>query len=150
MLVLRVVIFLLWCHVDVHSQTVPYITFKEEILPNNSYVNLSQVGNIFGGGAGVQCHTNLTTCCTGLQGSDTGDWYGPDSDTRLPFFYENNAEALFQHHGDKIVYLYHSRRGVIQYGIYHCDIAVSGSSRGRLYVGLYETGGAGIFLSYSS
>ena len=33
-------------------------------------------------GEGVQCHTDLTTCCTGHQGMDRGDWYAPGSEGR--------------------------------------------------------------------
>ena len=32
----------------------------------------------------VQCHTNLTTCCTGGQGIHCGHWYFPNG-IRLPF-----------------------------------------------------------------
>ena len=38
------IVLLLWSHVDIHSQTAPYITFIGVILPNNSYVDISLVG----------------------------------------------------------------------------------------------------------
>ena len=38
-------IHLLWCVVEIHSQTKsPYLTFMGETIPNNSYVDLRQVG----------------------------------------------------------------------------------------------------------
>ena len=80
-----VLLFLLWSLVEVHSQTVPYLTFMEETvaLPNNSYVDLSLVGS---GGSGnvVECRTDLSTCCNGGAGPDRGDWYFPNGD-RLQF-----------------------------------------------------------------
>ena len=36
-----------------------------------------------GSGDSVECHTNLTTCCSGSDGIRRGDWYFPDR-TRLP------------------------------------------------------------------
>ena len=70
MIVLCAVVFLLWSHVDVDSHAVPYITFMGETLPNNSYLDVRLVNN---GSAGVQCHTELTTCCSRHQGNDSGD-----------------------------------------------------------------------------
>ena len=68
-----------------HSQRVPYVSFMSQTLPNHSYVNLSQVGRPdSGGGEGVQCITDLATCCTSTDGSHRGDWYFPNS-TRVPF-----------------------------------------------------------------
>ena len=76
---------LLWSLVEVHSQTVPYVSFMKEPLPNNSYVDLTLVGEDTGDpGNTVRCHTDLSTCCSGGQGSHRGDWYFPNG-TRLLF-----------------------------------------------------------------
>ena len=96
-------------------------------------------------GEGVQCHTDLTTCCSRHQGNDTGDWYAPDSATRLPL--SRHLNATFQHRESQKVTLYHSSRVLLsdhQSGMYHCDIAVKGSGRGTVYIGIYETGGTDI------
>ena len=71
---------LLWCLVEVHSQTVPYVSFMGETLPNHGYVNLTLVGNseLYENDYSVQCHTDLSTCCSGGQGPHRGDWYFPD------------------------------------------------------------------------
>ena len=70
---------LLWSLVGVHSQqTFPYISFNGTTLANHSYVNLSLVGNdIATSSDSVQCHTDLTTCCTRGDGVHRGDWYFP-------------------------------------------------------------------------
>ena len=52
MILLYEVVFLLWLNVDVHSQAVPYITFKGVTLPNNSYVDISLVGSSGGDSGG--------------------------------------------------------------------------------------------------
>ena len=125
-----------------HSRAVPYVTFMGETLPNNSYVDLSLVGDHNSDGAGVQCHTDLTTCCSRHQGNDSGDWYAPDSDTRLPL-----SGHLSQRRDRQKATLYHSSRVLPsdhRSGMYRCDIAVNGSGRDTVYIGIYETGGTQI------
>ena len=75
---------LLWSLVEVHSQTFPYVSFNGQTLANHSYVDLSLVGNDGSGSDSVQCHTDLSTCCSSNQGPHRGDWYFPNG-TRLPF-----------------------------------------------------------------
>ena len=136
------VVFLLWSKVD-DSQTAPYMTFMGETLPNNSYLDVRLV-NCNSSGAGVQCHTDLTTCCNRQQGNDSGDWYAPDSVTRLPFLQSGDLTAAFERRGSQTVTLYRRSRHnstVFRSGIYRCDIAVNGSKRGTVYAGLYDTGG---------
>ena len=141
MLVLCTVVFLLWSNVDVHSQTAPYVTFMGEILPNNSYVDVSLVGDPLSGGEGVQCHTDLTTCCSRHQGMERGDWYAPGSVTRLPFYESGNIDSVCEHRDNQKVILYH-RPWVPHPNIRsRCDIAVTDSGRGIIYMGIYETGG---------
>ena len=38
---------------DANSQTVPYVRFMGKILPNNSYMDLSQVRDPLSGGEGA-------------------------------------------------------------------------------------------------
>ena len=49
----------------VYCQTFPYVSFMSQTLANHSYVDLSLVGrpDVLDGGEGVQCITDLTTCC---------------------------------------------------------------------------------------
>ena len=147
MIVLCAAVFLRWSNVYVHSHAVPYVTFMGETLPNNSYVDLSLVGNRKSDDAGVQCHTDLTTCCSRHQpGNDSGNRYAPDSVTRLALS-ENFTTATFQRRGSQKVTLYHRSRVLHsdhQSGMYRCDIAVNGSGRGSVYIGIYETGGTDI------
>ena len=120
-----------------------------ETLPNNSYVDFSLVGDPLSGGEGVQCHTDLTTCCSRHQGNDSGDWYAPGSITRLPFHHSGDLSTTFQRHESQKATLYHSSRALSsdhQSGVYHCDIAINGSGRGTVYIGIYETGGTDIII----
>ena len=142
---------LLWCVVEVHSQTAPYLTFMGEILPNNSYVDLSLVGQ--GGnathdsGREIVCHTDLDTCCSGSD--DHGDWFHPSHFKLTEVTSNRNRRPIAIRRLHKRVRLEHvpSISGPIPSGIYQCSIetvAVSGeggTGRERVYVGLYESGG---------
>ena len=143
---------LLWCVVEVHSQTAPYLTFMGEILPNNSYVDLSLVGE--GGnathdsGREIVCHTDLDTCCSGSDGH--GSWVSSLSGYRLTEHTINtNRHPIAMRRLYKRVRLERvpGINGTILSGIYLCSIetvAVSGeggTGREKVYVGLYETGG---------
>ena len=126
--------------VEVHCQTFPYVSFLGQTLVNHSYVDLSTVGYSSDGSNSVQCHTDLSTCCSGSQGIHRGDWYFPNV-TRLPFS-GNMSEAR----GAQRIDL---RRTTAtgQTGIYHCGIPTIAvhddtdiSVRDTVYVGLYTTG----------
>ena len=131
--------------VEVHSQTAPYLTFMGEILPNNSYVDLSLVGQ--GGnathdsGREIVCHTDLETCCSGSD--DKQGWFLPHN--RLAVDRPDRSMIMKKLH--KRVRLEHvpGSREEIPSGIYWCTIetvAVSGENGTRsVYVGLYKTGG---------
>ena len=143
--VVCLVFHLLWCVVEVHSQTAPYLTFMGEILPNNSYVDLSLLGE--GGnathdsGREIVCHTDLDTCCSDLDGH--GDWFFPHNRPAVDRF-GRSIEMKKLH---KRVRLERVSNGNIPSGIYRCAIetvAVSGeggTGREGVYVGLYESGG---------
>ena len=133
---------------EVHSnEDFPYVTFLGNTLSNNSYVNLSLVGNNQNSDT-VQCHTDLSTCCKKKQGLHRGDWFAPDSDTRLPFPGENPVD-FYVDRQPQVVHLHRKSDASGPSGIYRCVIATkavhddSDQSIGeRVYVGLYtsETG----------
>ena len=135
---------------EVHSQTeYPYVSFMGETLPNNAYVDLSLVGNDDSGSDSVQCHTDLSTCCTGVQGDHRGDWIPPGSEETLPFSSDSTAD-VYEAHGTQRVYLRHRNNADMPSGIYRCDIATNAvhddddpSVTESVYVGLYASGGLG-------
>ena len=64
--------------VEVKSQPdFPYVSFMGRTLANHSYVNHNLVGNDRNGENSVQCHTDLSTCCSAQQGQHRGYWYIP-------------------------------------------------------------------------
>ena len=141
MLVVVFSLSLLWSLVEVNSWTPPYVSFMGQTLANHAYVNFSLIGKIQNDS--LQCHTDLSTCCSGVQGIHRGDWYFPNG-SRLPF----GPGDILQHRDYRRVDL---RRinSTSPSGMYHCDIAtvhvhdntITQLTRNRVYVGLYANGG---------
>ena len=133
--------------VEVRSQqTFPYVSFgvAGEALANNSYVDLSTVGSASDNSDSVVCRTDLSTCCSGVQGPHRGNWSFPDG-TLLPFAGSSVPIGLGRA----------AQRAIIRRttatgptGIYRCRIATvavhsdTDKSLGEtVYVGLYPADG---------
>ena len=139
--VMSVLLCLLSALVVVHSQTVPYVSFMGENLTNHSYVNLTLVGNLGNGSDSVQCHTDLSTCCSRDQGPDRGDWYFSNG-TRLGF----NLPGVDIYQVRELQRVDVRRRNNHDIsGIYCCTIETNAvhndSGRETVYAGLYASGG---------
>ena len=130
---------------EVHSQTVPYVSFMGQTLANNSYVDLSEVGIDDSGSDSVQCITDLSTCCSMAEGAHRGDWYFPDG-TRLPVPATNID--TFEVRGAQRIEIRRNADANSPTGIYRCDIPTNDvhdvtdiSVRDTVYVGLYTASG---------
>ena len=142
-------ISLLWSLVEVHCQTVPYVFFMNETLPNHGYVNLTLVGNpdLDPPGPSVQCRTDLSSCCSEHQGRHRGDWYFPDG-SRLPL--PGQGDITESRVAQQVELRVELRRNSPS-GIYRCGIEtdavrdISESAREAVYVGLYVTGGMNLY-----
>ena len=145
MMTVASLLLLVWFLVEVHSQTFPYVSFLGQTLANHSYVDLSLVRDDLSGSDSVQCHTDLSTCCSSAQGSHRGDWYFPGGD-RLPF---SGSGDIYEQRGAQRVDLRHRNSATSPVGIYRCDIPTNDVHdsdilvRDTVYVGLY-TGSGGI------
>ena len=135
---------LLWSLVEVHSQSFPRLSFMSQTLANNSYVDISEVGDDLMGSDSVQCLTDLDTCCTNNWGAHRGDWYFPDG-ARLTF---SGSGDIYEFRGDRRVELRRSNNANSPTGIYRCDIPTiavhddtANSPRDTVYVGLYSASG---------
>ena len=143
--------FLSWSLVEVNSQTFPYVSFMGHTLANHSYVDLSLVGRpdvLINSDNSVECHTDLTSCCSSSEGIHRGDWYFPNG-SRLPF---PQGTGIFESRVSQRVDLRRNVDRSIISGIYHCvvpTIAVHDDNNTSVrdwpvYVGLYGSDG-GIF-----
>ena len=113
----------------------------ELTLDNNSYIDINDVGRPdVSGGEGVQCITDLSTCCSGAQGGHRGNWFFPDG-AQLP----NPAVDVdtFQDRRSQRVELRRTSSANSPVGIYRCDIPTNAdaSVRDTVYVGLYTASG---------
>ena len=140
-----ILVSLQWSPVEAQSQTFPYVSFMGQTLANNSYVDLSLVGNDASGSDSVQCHTDLNTCCSGAQGVHRGDWYFPDG-TGLPLV-PDPGDTYEQREAQRVD-LRRENGATSPSGVYRCDIAtvavhddIDNSVRDTVYVGLYASGG---------
>ena len=106
------------CLAEIHCQTTfPYISFLGQTLANHSYVDLSLVRDYYDGSDSVQCHTDLSSCCSGAQGPHRGDWYYPDG-SRVQF---PGVENIHESRGDMRVDFRARHSATSPSGIYHCD-----------------------------
>lgn len=136
-------ILLLFCisglvHVNCQDPVAPYITFRGRILPNNSYIELSEIGRNISNG--VQCHTDLTTCCDASYGPHRGHWYSPYVGEDL-----SNENSF----GQGLVSL--RNHTTLRFGVYRCEIDTSASIRSGendTAPGPRETVYAGLFYKY--
>ena len=117
----------------VHSQT---ITHMSNTILNHSYVDFNAVGTNIS--SELQCHTDLSTCCSTSQGPDRGDWYSPSGAT-LPF-----SGNIYEARGAQQVALRYTGSSGIS-GIYRCGIETNAIKNNdghvSVYVGLYTSGG---------
>ena len=96
------------------------------------------------GSDSVQCHTDLSTCCSSAQGPYRGDWYFPDG-TRLPF---HGDVDIYESRVAQRVDIRRRNSATSPVGVYHCDIQTNtvhhysdNSVRATVYVGLYTASG---------
>ena len=151
----NMLLFVLWCLVEVHSQqTFPYVSFMNQTLANHSYVDLSLVGDDAHGSDNVQCVTNLGTCCGSAQGLYRGDWYSPGSTDRVLF--SNEGGDIFEQRAAQRVDLRRRNSATSPIGIYSCEIATvavhddsdSSVRDAPVYVGLYTASGGRLIITY--
>ena len=140
--VVSVLLCLLSALVEVHSQTVPYISFMGTNLTNHSYVNLTLVGNLLNASDSVQCHTDLKTCCNATAGPDRGDWFFPNG-MRLGF--NLLGVDIYQVREETQRVDMRRRNNSDTSGIYCCIIETNAvhneSGRETVCAGLYASGG---------
>ena len=125
-------------HINCQDPVAPYVTFKGQILQNHSYVELREVGTSVEDG--VQCHTDLTTCCNASYGPHSGQWYWSS---------DLSQETTL---GQGLVAL-HNSQNELQSGIYRCQIDTNASIhsdgfRDTVFVGLfYKFRGEGTYVN---
>ena len=132
---------LLWALVEVHSQTIPYVSFMGVNLSNHAYVDITLVGS--DSNNTVRCHTDLETGCTSSQGVHCGNWYFPDGSELANA--SGGDDNIWKHHAPQRVDIHRRSNATSPSGIYHCDIetvavndvGVDTITGETIYIGLY-------------
>ena len=87
---------------------------KEEVV--DEYVDFKLVGTDV---AGLECRTDLMTCCSRYEGRYRGNWYDPES-KRLPF--ESQRGSIYQRRKCETVSLERRKDKCNKVGNYCCHI----------------------------
>ena len=149
-------LILLWSLVEVHSQTVPYVSFMGENLPNHAgvylslngvsipnhgYVVISDIGST--DGTALLCNTNHLLVAGSA--NSRGNWFGPDGSTVGSISTVGSAD-FGRTRGPGLVRLIRNSdaTGTPTEGIYSCIIQDDTLTLQTVYVGLYNSGG-GLF-----
>ena len=131
----------------------PYITLRGIVLQNHSYIDFHQIGNSIIDG--VQCHTDLTTCCNSSYGPHSGRWFSYATGRTLKSHSSYYGNALYQrefHQGLAILSNSRSWSSYYSNRLHRCDIDTNASTDGgrndtdvsrreSVYVGIYSSGG---------
>ena len=102
------------------------------VYANNSVIDINLVGEGFEGdqitsGGGLECHTDDTTCCRGIDnppnGTGRGEWYHPDGTVVPPPSYDTG----FYRTRDHLVIRLNRVGGVAApTGVYRCEVPGAG------------------------
>ena len=134
--------------VTVHSQTYPYISFMGVTLRNNSYADINLLEDSYTNS--VQCHTDLSTCCTVAEGRDRADWFFP-SGLALGFVNSDWGNVYTQRAAQRADMRRRGNKPIKANGMYRCSIGTTAASgRVSVYVGLYDSGGENVEITLYS
>ena len=108
---------------------------------NNSVIDINLVGEGFEGaqitdGGALECHTDDTTCCRGIDnpnGTGRGEWYYPDGTVVPP---PSGSTRFYRTRNHMVIRL--NRFGNVRYptGVYQCEIPGSGGVNITRYINL--------------
>ena len=111
------------------------------VYPNNSVIDINLVGEGFEGaqitdGGALECHTDDTTCCRGIDnhpnGTGRGEWYYPDGTVVSP---PGGNTGFYRTRGHMVIKL--NRAGVAgPTGVYRCEIPGTGEVMITRYITL--------------
>ena len=116
------------------------------VYANNSVIDINLVGEGFEGvqitdGGALECHTDDTTCCRGIDnpdGAGRGEWYYPDG-TVVPPPPSGNSTGFYRARDHMVIRL--NRVGVAgPAGVYRCEIPGAGGVNITRHITLSSAG----------
>ena len=113
---------------------------------NNSVIDINLVGEGFGGiaitdGGALECHTDDTTCCRGIDnppnGTGRGEWYYPDGTVVPP---PGCGTGLYRTRDHMVIRLNRPGIETESTGLYRCEIPGAGGVIITRYMALTSGG----------
>ena len=118
------------------------------VYANNSDIDINLVGEGFEGaqitdGGALECHTDDTTCCRGIDnppnGTGRGEWYYPNGTVVPRPGFDNYFQTGFYRTRDHMVIrLNRFSRGFQPSGVYKCEIPGAGGATIIRYITLTD------------
>ena len=123
------------CLVELHCEEIstPFLFLRDQTLPNNSYVDITDIGRANDGSDSVSCRSELQNCCQ-TAGNLTGSWSYPDGDE------VGGPQDIYQGRTTMRADLRRRNNANSPVGIYCCRIAYNSSdpsAKETLCVGIY-------------
>ena len=121
-----------------------YLSLNNDIIPNHSYVVISDIGSA-GDDTALICHTNRPATVSGGVGyfHSGGHWFGPNGMfVGGATIGVNNVPGFRRNRDPMILRLYRNTDSdpPLQ-GIFHCEVEDNTSTQQTVYVGVYGSGG---------
>ena len=115
------------------------------VYANNSVIDINLVGEGFDGsqitdGGALECHTDDTTCCRGIDnpnGPGRGEWYYPDGTVVLP---PGNDTGFYRTRSHMVIRLNRVGGVTEPRGVYRCEIPGAGGVNIIRYITLTVAG----------
>ena len=136
MLLLLSLLFCCLVELDCEEISTPYLSFKDQNLSNNSYVDITKIED--NTNDSIQCLSELKNCCQ-TAGPLSGSWSFPNGSKLLS---SSGGHSIIQSRGTRTAQLRrrHNNMANTQVGIYCCRIAYNSSdpsAKETLCVGIY-------------
>ena len=121
-----------------------YLSLNDVIIPNNSYVVISDIGST--DNTALICNTNCPLINNIYKRHSGGDWYGPNG-TRVGSIGSDDVPGFVKTRGPMVVRLLRNTATVPpSEGIYHCVVEDDTMTEHTLYVRLYNSRGSATLL----
>ncbi len=107
------------------------------MYPNNSIVTITDIGV---GDNALSCLSNSSSCCRGIDGGASGEWFLPGESSPISGNGESSSMANFSRSRRPSAVLLNRRNNAIgPEGTYRCDVIDSKNVVQSLYIGINQS-----------